>query len=103
MLARAPCPVESPPNGSTALQPTGEASRNIMTSSKQLRSFLKLPESETCHTCPLADTCSWRNKEVDARKRQADLGDVFNVLAGLYIDTVKQTEEGESVVNVSLS
>ena len=82
--------------------PTSDANRAIMTSAKQLRRFLKVQESSVCETCPLAASCSWRSKELELQK-QADLGDVFNVLSGLYMHSVRTTEQTESIVTVSLS
>ena len=81
-----PCPIDVPLDEKVKNIPNSEANRTIMTSSKNLRSFLKLNEEKTCDNCLFAKICSLKNKEpTNEKANKADLSDVFNVLAGLYI------------------
>ena len=89
-MAETPCPVNAPPGSSSQLDET----QLIIASSKRLRSLFQLPEQRTCAVCPFSETCSQKDepaKGVEGKSKSgknaqiADLGDVFNVLAGLYL------------------
>jgi len=86
-MALQPCPVSAPAQDSNL--PSDDSSKTIMHSSKRLRGLFKVKEAGVCANCKLADSCTLKNKEFTARAKApaADLADVFNMLAGVYLQS----------------
>ena len=99
-----PCPIGANVlESTTSLPDTDESTKAVIASSKKLRSWLKLQEAITCSGCKFADIC--QRKDVEApEKNQAQLGDIFTVLAGLYTDSeglsVGQSQAAGTTVSI---